>query len=144
MNGRDPGTQGTVTMSSELLTTTPEFNISQTTTHHVYTTYPVIYFTLFLIKSMLTHIPEIHKCENSECVLSLQLCPTLCDPMDCSPLGSSVYGILQARVLEWFAIPFSRRSSQPKDHSRIEPGSPALQAYSLPFDPPGKTQKSCA
>ena len=38
---------------------------------------------------------------------SLQLCPTLCDPMDCSLPGSSVYGIFQARVLEWGAIAFS-------------------------------------
>ena len=37
-----------------------------------------------------------------------QLCPTLCDPMDCSLPGSSVYGILQARILEWIAIPFFR------------------------------------
>ena len=36
-------------------------------------------------------------------------------PRDCSPLGSFVHGILQARILEWVAIPFSRRSSQPKD-----------------------------
>ena len=43
-----------------------------------------------------------------------QSCPTLCDPMDCSPLGSSVCGILQARVLEWAAISFSRGSSQPR------------------------------
>ena len=35
-------------------------------------------------------------------------CPTLCDPMDCIPPGSSIHGILQARVLEWAAIPFSR------------------------------------
>jgi len=41
-------------------------------------------------------------------VLVAQLCPTLCNPMDCSPLGSSVQGILQARILEWVAIPFSR------------------------------------
>ena len=38
---------------------------------------------------------------------SLQLCPTLCDPMDCSPPGFSVHGILQARTLEWVAISFS-------------------------------------
>ena len=41
------------------------------------------------------------------CVLVAQLCPTLCNPMDCSPLGSSFLGILQARILEWFAISFS-------------------------------------
>ena len=46
---------------------------------------------------------------------SLQLCPTLCDPMDRSLLGSSVHGILQARILEWIAIPFCRGSSPPRD-----------------------------
>ena len=50
---------------------------------------------------------------------SLQLCQTLCDPMDCSPPGSSVHGILQARILEWVAISFSRRSSQPRDQTCI-------------------------
>ena len=40
-----------------------------------------------------------------------QLCPTLCDPRDCSPPGSSVHGIFQARILEWVAISYSRRSS---------------------------------
>ena len=42
---------------------------------------------------------------------SLQLCPTLCDPMDCSPPGSSVHGIFQARVLEWGAIAFSDKKT---------------------------------
>ena len=42
---------------------------------------------------------------------SLQSCPTLCNPMDDSPPGSSVHGILQARILEWVAVPFSRGSS---------------------------------
>ena len=51
--------------------------------------------------------------ENYACmhVKSLQSCVTLCDPMDCSPPGSSVHGILQARILEWFPISFSRGSS---------------------------------
>ena len=40
-----------------------------------------------------------------------QSCPTFCDPMDCSPPGSSVHGIFQARILEWVAISFSRGSS---------------------------------
>ena len=44
-----------------------------------------------------------------------KLCPTLCDPMDCSPPGSSVREILQASILEWVAIPFFRGSSQPRD-----------------------------
>ena len=46
-------------------------------------------------------------------VLAPQLCLTLCKPMNCSSPGSSVQGILQARILEWVAISFSRESSQP-------------------------------
>jgi len=49
------------------------------------------------------------------CTQSLQSCPTLCDTMDCSPPGSSVHGILQARILQWVAMPTSRGSSQPRD-----------------------------
>ena len=52
-----------------------------------------------------------------------QSCPTLCNPMDCSLPGSSVHGIFQARILEWVAISFSRRSPNPG----IKPESPALQ-----------------
>ena len=48
-------------------------------------------------------------------VLVAQLCLMFCNPMDCSPPGFSVHGILQARILEWVAIPFSRGSSQPRD-----------------------------
>ena len=44
-----------------------------------------------------------------------QSCPTLCHPVDCSQPGSSVHGIFQARILEWVAISFSRRSSWPRD-----------------------------
>ena len=44
-----------------------------------------------------------------------QSCPTLCDPMDCSPPGFSVHGIFQAWILEWVAISFSRGSSQPRE-----------------------------
>ena len=44
-----------------------------------------------------------------------QSCPTLCDPMDCIPSGSSVHGILQTRILEWIAISYSRGSSQPRN-----------------------------
>ena len=58
---------------------------------------------------------------------SLQSCPTLCDPIDGSPPGSSVPGILWARILKWVAISFSRESSNPG----IEPGAPALRADSL-------------
>ena len=47
--------------------------------------------------------------------LAAQSCLTLCDPMDCSPPGSSVHGTSQARLLEWVVIFFSRGSSQPRD-----------------------------
>ena len=67
-------------------------------------------------------------------VQSLQPCLTLCDPMDSSLSGSSVHGILQARILEWVAMPSSRESSQ----SRIKTTSPALQEDSLPLSPSGK------
>ena len=51
--------------------------------------------------------------------LIAQLCPTLRDPMDCSPPGSSVLGVFQARILEWAAIFFSRGSSQPRDRAPV-------------------------
>ena len=53
------------------------------------------------------------------CAKSLQLCPILCDTKDCSPPGSSVHGILEARILEWVAIPFSRGSSWPSDWTQV-------------------------
>ena len=58
----------------------------------------------------------VHVCM---CGKSLHLCLTLCDAMDCSPPGSSVHGILQARILEWVAMPSSRGSSQPRDRTQV-------------------------
>ena len=51
--------------------------------------------------------------------LVAQSCLTLCDPMNCSPSVSSIHGILQARILEWIAIPFSRGSSWPRDQTQL-------------------------
>ena len=48
-----------------------------------------------------------------------QSCPTLCDPVDCSPPGSSIHGIIQARILEWVAIFFSRGFSWPRDRTKV-------------------------
>ena len=48
-----------------------------------------------------------------------QSCPTLCNPVDCSPRGSSIHGILQARILEWVAISFSRESSRPREWTQV-------------------------
>ena len=63
----------------------------------------------------------------------IQLCLTLCNPMN-----DMVHGILQVRILEWVAFPFSRGSFQP----RIEPRSPALQVDSLPAEPQGKPKNT--
>ena len=104
------------------------------------------------------------------CAKPLQSCPTLCRPMNCSLSGSSVHVTLQARILEWVAMPFSRGSSQLRDtiYSSIiawripwteywsglpfpspgdlpdpgdKSGSPALQADTLPSEPPGKPNR---
>ena len=62
-------------------------------------------------------------------------CVQLCNLTDSSLPGSSAHGILQARILEWVAMPFSRESSQP-----ASPEFPALQADSVPLEKPLKTQ----
>ena len=56
---------------------------------------------------------------DSVLVLVAQSCPTLCDPMDCSPPGSSVHKIFQARIVECIAISFSRGSFQPRDQTWV-------------------------
>ena len=61
--------------------------------------------------------------------LYVQLCSTLCNPTDCNLPGSSVYGILQAKLLEWVAIPSSRGSS----HQGIEPTSLKSPASAVGF-----------
>ena len=66
-----------------------------------------------------------------------QSCPTLCDSMDCSPPGSSIHEILQAKILEWVAISFSKGSSQARDQ---KPVSPAWQTDSSPVSHLGSPQ----
>ena len=70
--------------------------------------------------------------------LVAQSCLTLCDPMDCSQSRSSVHRFLQARILEWAAISFSRGSSQPKDWTQVS----CTAADSSPSEPPGKPKCS--
>ena len=53
------------------------------------------------------------------CALVTLSCLTVCEPVDCSPPGSSVHGILQARILEWVIMPSSRGSSQPRDGTQV-------------------------
>ena len=85
--------------------------------------------TISAIKTINTSLDVI----TSEGV-SAQPCLTLCEPMDCSLPGSSVHGLLQARILEWVAMPSSRGSSQPKDQTQV---SLVAGQDSLPSDPPG-------
>ena len=66
---------------------------------------------------------ELHTCHFST-AQSLQSCLTLCNPMNCSPLGSSGHGMLQARILGWVAMLSSRGSSQPRDGASLK--SPAV------------------
>ena len=70
------------------------------------------------------------------CVLISQSCSTVCDSKDCNPPGASLHGILQARILEWVAILFSRDLP----HPGIKPPSSALQADSLPLSHLGSPQ----
>ena len=62
---------------------------------------------------------QLNRHEKWNQVKAAQSCPTLCDPMDYSPPGSSVHGILQAKTLEWVAIAFSRGSSQPRYWTQV-------------------------
>ena len=71
-------------------------------------------------------------------VIVTQSCPPLCDPMDCSLPGSSVHGILQARIWKW--LPFYSPGDHP--NPEIKPRSPALQVHSLPSEPLGKPEEN--
>ena len=71
------------------------------------------------------------------CAKSLQSCRTLCNLMDCSPPGSFIHGILQARILEWVAMPSSKGSSWPRDRTCLL-GFLHWQVGSLLLVPPGK------
>ena len=72
---------------------------------------------------------------------SLQSCLTQCIPMDCSPPGSSVPGIFQARILEWVAMPSSRDRPDP-GMEPASPVTPALQAVSWLAETPGKPNRN--
>ena len=74
---------------------------------------------------------------------SLQSCLTLCDPVDHSLLGSSIHGIVQAGILEWVAVPFSRVSTQPRDHTCVSYLYLHWQVRSLPLVPPGEPIIEC-
>ena len=91
------------------------------------------YFNKYVLRYWTAVIGWIHGCGIPDTPLNVQVrvaqsCPTLWNPMECT-----VHGILQARILEWVAFPFSTGSSQPR--------SPALPADSSPAEPQGKPKK---
>ena len=92
---------------------------------------------LFTYSSLIIKIKAAHADTITTCVCTVaQSCLTLCDLMDCSPSGSPVHGIFQARILEWVVISFSRGSSWPRDQTM----SPALANRFFTIAPPGKSQ----
>ena len=74
------------------------------------------------------------------CAQPLQSCPTLCNPIDCSPPDFSVHGVLQAKILEWVAMPSSRGSSQLRDWTCISCGYCAAGGF-FTAEPPAKSIK---
>ena len=92
-------------------------------------------FSQRVIKSILLYKNDALKVEVK--VLVAQSCPVLFDPMHCSPPHSSVHGILQARILEWVAIPFSRVSSQPRHSTCFS----FIVCGFFIAEPPGKLSK---
>ena len=69
------------------------------------------------------------------CVLLTQSCSIFCDPKDCSPPNSLVHGILQAKILEWATMTFSKGSSQPRDQTQVLCFSAAALLSELPWKP---------
>ena len=94
----------------------------------------------YCVDSMKQALPtslEVLRVRVCVCMLSLQSCPILCDPVDCSLPGSSVHGILQARILEWVA--FLAPGDLPEPGTESE--STALQADSLPLNHWGSLER---
>ena len=95
--------------------------------HVIFKNYESVYHICIPVICMILH----SNCEGEGGGEVAQSCPTLCDPMDYIPPGSSIHGILWAEVLEWVAISFSRGSSQFKDLTRVS----VLHADTLPSEP---------
>ena len=76
-------------------------------------------FILLLLLGNFVKISQIYQKSWKVKAFVSQSCLTICNPIDCSPPGSSVHGILQARILQWFVMPFSRGSSWSRDWTRI-------------------------
>ena len=99
-----------ITTSVSSKTTSPQIQllcISTITNFHL-----EIQFSVRILSCL---VKQIFNC----CILVIKLCATICDPMDYRPPGSSVHGVLLARILEWVAIYYSRGSSQPRDQTHV-------------------------
>ena len=102
--------------------------------NYVLKQYIAILYMEYLTLGLNTQWPCSHVSMYQLCVvLSLQSCPTLCDPVDLSPPDSSVHRILQARILEWVAMLSFRGSSQPRDWTHTLLLSPALGSSFFPL-----------
>ena len=84
------------------------------------------------------HLQLSRSHRTSCCCLVTKLCPTLCDPMDCSPPSSWVHGISQARIMEWVAISLSRESSWLRDLTHVS----CLVGGFFTTEPPGKPHRT--
>ena len=97
----------------------------------------IVITKIFFITFLWTHFHLRGEIAAIACVQTCSVaksCLTLCDPVDCSPAGSSICGISQARILEWCAISFFRDLPDPG----VEPMSPALADGFFTTEPPGK------
>ena len=113
--------------------------------HHVHSTFCLfaimyLYSSLQIVSSVpLFWTPHIWV---MLCAKSLQSCLTLRDPMDCSPPGSSIHGILQTKILEWVAMPSSRGSSRPRNQTRVSCSSSVADRF-FTNELPGKPRETC-
>ena len=109
------------TVSWRFCLTRPQPDILHFISIHILLTRKQSYGSWWLGKRAKKSKKSVWRAANSLPVLCLaaQVCSTLCDCMDYSLSGSSDHGILQTRILEWIAIPFSRRSSQSRDQTQV-------------------------
>ena len=79
----------------------------------------ILFMMIHCFKSLNSQHPAClpHGCKSLHASKSRHSCPSLCNPLDCSPPGSNVHGILQARILEWVTMPSSKGSSKPRDQT---------------------------
>ena len=109
---------------------------------YFYSQFSCVYVSIFKLYYRDSCLPMVKQVDKMGCACVpaklLQLCLTLCDPMDCSLPGSYVHGIIQARILVWDAMPSSRGFSWPRDQTHISYIYLHWQTSSLTLVPPGE------